>query len=290
MPGGWNGSGVFTRYYGTNTWQNDAAAGTLILADRHDNNDQGLATGINACLTKNGENTFSGTSGAFRPTNDGGANLGSTTKRWDSAYFRTSVVFQGSTYSTSITPPTQTANTTLVLPAISGTLVPAGVTLADKVATAGVVVPLVASGMDPALTQIDIYLDAVSLNGTNNILIQMLDTSAPVTSGYLTRSSRVFNAAATSSASSTAGFIILAEAAANIVYGMVTLTKMPSGGGIYDDWVITGSLMQSTGSANIIVGGRGVLTASHLDGLQITSTAGDAFDGGGVVSVIGRYA
>ena len=43
-------------------------------------------------------------------------------------------------------------------------------------------------------------------------------------------------------------------------------------------------------SANIIVGGRGVLTASHLDGLQITSTAGDAFDGAGVVSVIGRYA
>lgn len=54
MP--WNGSGVFTRQYGTTGWQTDAAAGVKIVANRHDSNDGDLATGINTCLTKDGQN------------------------------------------------------------------------------------------------------------------------------------------------------------------------------------------------------------------------------------------
>lgn len=54
MP--WNGSGVFTRQYGTTGWQTDAAAGVKIVANRHDTNDGDLATGINNCLTKDGQN------------------------------------------------------------------------------------------------------------------------------------------------------------------------------------------------------------------------------------------
>lgn len=54
MP--WNGSGIFTRGYGSGGWASDAAAGTKIVASRHDTNDTDLATGINSCLAKNGEN------------------------------------------------------------------------------------------------------------------------------------------------------------------------------------------------------------------------------------------
>lgn len=54
MP--WNGSGVFTRQYGTTGWQTDAAAGVKIVANRHDTNDGDLATGINTCLAKDGQN------------------------------------------------------------------------------------------------------------------------------------------------------------------------------------------------------------------------------------------
>ena len=61
---GWNGSGTFTRSNGTHsgssTWADDAAAGELITTDRHDTHDEDLATGINACLAKNGENSMSG--------------------------------------------------------------------------------------------------------------------------------------------------------------------------------------------------------------------------------------
>lgn len=57
----WNGSGTFSRtngvHTGTGVWADDKAAGAKILASRHDTHDQDVATGINACLTKNGENT-----------------------------------------------------------------------------------------------------------------------------------------------------------------------------------------------------------------------------------------
>ena len=58
MP--WSGS-TFTRsngtYSGTSVWTSDAAAGVKIVADRHDIHDQDLATGINACLKKDGGNS-----------------------------------------------------------------------------------------------------------------------------------------------------------------------------------------------------------------------------------------
>ena len=61
---GWSGN-TFTRTNGTHTgtsvWQQDRDAGTKIVADRHDTNDNDLATGINTCITKDGQNAFTGT-------------------------------------------------------------------------------------------------------------------------------------------------------------------------------------------------------------------------------------
>jgi len=60
---GWSG-GTFTRTNGTHTgtsvWQQDRDAGTKIVADRHDTNDNDLATGINSCINKDGSNAFTG--------------------------------------------------------------------------------------------------------------------------------------------------------------------------------------------------------------------------------------
>lgn len=49
-------AGTFTRVYGTTGWADDAAAAIGIQADLHDVNDGDFATGINACLTKDGTN------------------------------------------------------------------------------------------------------------------------------------------------------------------------------------------------------------------------------------------
>lgn len=60
----WNGSGAFTRtngvYSGATIWAQDQAAGVVITASRFDTHDQDLASGINACLAKNGEVTATG--------------------------------------------------------------------------------------------------------------------------------------------------------------------------------------------------------------------------------------
>lgn len=50
---GWS-SGTFSRVH---DWAADAAANIDIEADRHDAEDDNLATGINTCLTKDGQNT-----------------------------------------------------------------------------------------------------------------------------------------------------------------------------------------------------------------------------------------
>lgn len=75
MP--WNGSGSFTRTNGDNTgatlWEQDAADGVDIVTDRHDTHDQDLASGINDCLTKDGQNAATAdlNLGGFRYTNSG---------------------------------------------------------------------------------------------------------------------------------------------------------------------------------------------------------------------------
>jgi hypothetical protein len=56
---GFDASGTFTRQIdpsseGSEVWQGDAAAGTKILASRHDSHDQDLANGLSACLLRNG--------------------------------------------------------------------------------------------------------------------------------------------------------------------------------------------------------------------------------------------
>lgn len=54
-------AGTFTRtngtYSGATVWNQDELNGFDILSTRHDGHDQDIATGINACLTKDGQNT-----------------------------------------------------------------------------------------------------------------------------------------------------------------------------------------------------------------------------------------
>ena len=70
----WSG-GVFTRTNGDNVgsdlWQQDRNEGQNILASRHDSHDEDLATGINNCITKDGQNVATANlpMGGFRHTN-----------------------------------------------------------------------------------------------------------------------------------------------------------------------------------------------------------------------------
>lgn len=59
MP--WNGSGTFNRDNGTVTgatvWQQDESAGRNIEADLHDTHDEDIATGLENCVTRDGQNS-----------------------------------------------------------------------------------------------------------------------------------------------------------------------------------------------------------------------------------------
>jgi len=74
----WSG-GVFTRsngsYSGTNVWASDEAGGFDIESARHDTHDQDLATGINSCVHKGGQNTATANlpMGGFKHTGAGNA-------------------------------------------------------------------------------------------------------------------------------------------------------------------------------------------------------------------------
>lgn len=289
MPGGWNGSGVFTRYYGANTWQNDAANGTLILADRHDNNDGGLADGINACLTKDGQNTFTGSSGAFRASVDNSVDLGSTSLRWRNLYAGTSVVFQGASFATTVTA-APTANRAVVVPDKAGTLALTEQYLLTNFSanTAATTVPFLPSGLSTdAWSEITVMLVGISISGTDDILLQLIDTTSTVTSGYFSRAV-TFNGAGSQTSGSSAGFIIPAGSATVGLSGCVILKRLKSAaipGG--DTWAVNALLPNSVGSNGAIsTGGTGTLNSatptSKLDGLRLITTGANTFDAGAI--------
>lgn len=76
----WAG-GAFSRIGGTTHWVDDKNAAINIVASRHDTNDEDLAGGINACLTRDG--TAKPTAD-FLPDVDNSRALGTTTTRWKS--------------------------------------------------------------------------------------------------------------------------------------------------------------------------------------------------------------
>ncbi len=70
----WSG-GVFSRANGSSEWQDNQAGGIGIVSALHDAQDNDLATGINNCLTKDGQNTATANlpMGGYKHTNIGNA-------------------------------------------------------------------------------------------------------------------------------------------------------------------------------------------------------------------------
>jgi hypothetical protein len=70
----WSGGTYTKSNAGTGGWTGDAVAGIAIDATRHDTQDNDFATGINQCLTKDGQNSCTAdlNFGGFRPSNVAG--------------------------------------------------------------------------------------------------------------------------------------------------------------------------------------------------------------------------
>jgi len=114
----WNGSGTFSRIY---NWVTDRNAGVKIQATRMDTEDDGFATGINACMAKNGENAATGNLnlGGFRFTN-----AGSPTALTD---LSTALYAKSAGASTSLVTSAGTANAQTVTNSLAYTALTAGI-------------------------------------------------------------------------------------------------------------------------------------------------------------------
>ena len=145
---------------------------------------------------------------------------------------------------------------------------PGGVTVATPVATtSGTAVDF--TGIPAGTKRIDVILHAVSLSGTDNILIQLGDSGGFETAGYASAAGE-----GTSYINSTAGFIVRAANASYTVSGVYTLWHL---GG--NDWVGGWS-----GQFDVYyqAGGGNKTLSAELDRLRFTPTGANTFDAGEV--------
>lgn len=128
--GAFNGTGTFVRSY---NWQQDAANGINILASRFDTEDDGFASGLSNCITRDGQGipTANIAWGNYNLTGVGtfGAVSGSTTGDWavggaltvTGATTLTGGLVAGTTISDGLGAPTQRALGYLDMPLTAGT-------------------------------------------------------------------------------------------------------------------------------------------------------------------------
>jgi hypothetical protein len=123
--------------------------------------------------------------------------------------------------------------------------------------------------------RVTVMLNDVSTNGTSNILVQLIATTA-VTSGYNSLATST-NAAASATTTSSAGFIVAAVgAASDLASGSAIITNVTGNTWVYQSCTsASGANRGTTGSGNVAL-------ASTLTGVRLTTVSGDTFDAGSV--------
>lgn len=115
----WNGSGAFTRVRGAASWVADKLAATKILATLHDTNDQDLATGINACITRDNQ---AKPTADFRAVTTATYSLGSAALAWVNVWLSTGLKILESGFTLTVTPDTLSVDRALKFPNEDGLL------------------------------------------------------------------------------------------------------------------------------------------------------------------------
>jgi hypothetical protein len=132
------------------------------------------------------------------------------------------------------------------------------------------------TSLPTGIKRITVMFNGVSLSGTSSILIQ-IGSGSVTTTGYVSSTSVVINAAASASLTSTSGFIEYVAAAANIIYGQVIITNVTS-----NTWVSSHSI-GFNGLASAVGGGNSPNLSGSIDRVRITTVNGtDTFDAGSI--------
>lgn len=151
-----------------------------------------------------------------------------------------------------------------------------GITIAaEQATTSGTTFDF--TGIPAGTKRIKIMLSAVSLSGTDNLLIQLGDDGGIETSGYTSVSSNIA-AGSTAVASSTAGIIIFSGAAGNNISAVIVLDLKDSAN---FEWSASGTGQRNALTSTIVTHGIKSLSA-ELTQVRLTRTGSDTFDAGSV--------
>jgi hypothetical protein len=128
------------------------------------------------------------------------------------------------------------------------------------------------TGVPSSAREIEVHFFGVSLNDASNLLVQLLVSGSPVTSGYVSASG---NSGA--EAGSAAGFILYKSAASRLAHGILRIVRASSG-----SWSSTHAV--GMGSATAASSGGGTVTGvGTVNGIRLTSTGINNFDAGSIV-------
>lgn len=136
----------------------------------------------------------------------------------------------------------------------------------------------VASGLPSGVRSMEIMLDSVSIDSTDDLILQLVDSGGAETSGYVSQACD-----GGTPATATNGFLITDGVAAARTYsGSITLSLMNSS---TNKWVAKGNINADTGAA-VAFYCSGIKSLSGvITGVILTTTAGTAnFDGSGTVN------
>lgn len=129
------------------------------------------------------------------------------------------------------------------------------------------------TGIPSWVKRVTVMFGAVSLSGTEDILLQ-IGSGSLATSGYVSTSSFLLGGSSSGSVNSSSGIVVYASSAANTLSGAVTFSLLGS-----NTWVATGLGVFPNNGAQVFTAGRVALSGA-LDRLRVTNTAANTFDAG----------
>ncbi len=150
-----------------------------------------------------------------------------------------------------------------------------GVTVGTATSASGTTLDF--TGIPSTAKSITISFNAVSTNGTSNVMVQIGDSGGIETSGYL-GAATISNSGGNSSANFTTGFgVYLPESSATVAHGSIRLTLFESS---TNTWVSSASGGYSSTATSFTAGGSKA-TSAVLDRVRITTVNGtDSLDSG----------
>ncbi len=146
----------------------------------------------------------------------------------------------------------------------------------EQASTSGTTIDF--TGIPAGVRSIDIMFEGVSVDGTQDMLIQIGDSGGFETTGYVSTTMLIANGGSATSTSSTAGFVFSSNAATDVLSGIMSLRlKDP------DNFTWVSGHNASVNTTTVTSGGGHKSLSAELTQVRITSVSTpDDFDAGSI--------